>query len=200
MLYLLHDILQKQTICHLHDESHHSFFEETLFLRVNRDKTKVGYVQGMKFLGYSFYKNKSGFRLSVHPKSYMKLKVRLNELTRFSNGMGHAKRKYELHQFIRGWIEYLKLADMQHHLKRIDKWLRPRLRMCIWKYRKKIKTRFNNLIRCGIDKIVALRFANSRQSYWCMAGHQILNETIGTEALSKAGYPCLTDYYYKIAL
>lgn len=45
------------------------FIEETLFLRVNRAKTNVGYVRGMKFLGYSFYKNKPGFRLSVHPQS-----------------------------------------------------------------------------------------------------------------------------------
>ncbi len=176
------------------------FIEESLSLRVNRDKTKVGYVQGMKFLGYSFYKNKSGFRLSVHPKSYMKQKVRLKELTRRSNGMGYAKRKYELHQFIRGWIEYFKLADMQNHLKRIDKWLRRRLRMCISKYWKKIMTHFNNLIRCEIDKICALRFANACQSCWRMAGHQILNEAISNENLSKAGYSCLTDYYYKIAL
>ena len=56
-----------------------------------------------------------------------------------------------------------------------------------------------NLIRCGIDKVRALRFANARQSYWRMAGHQILNEAISNENLSKAGYPCLMDYYRKIA-
>jgi len=175
------------------------FIEETLFLRVNREKTKAGYVRGMKFLGYAFYKNKSGFRLSVHPQSYMKLKARLKELTGRSNGMGYEKRKYELHQFIRGWIEYFKLADIQNYLKRIDQWLRRRLRMCIWKYWKKIKARFNNLIRCGIDKVRALRFANVRQSYLCMAGHQTLNEAICTENLRKAGYSCLMDYYRKIA-
>ena len=139
----------------------------------------------------------------MRPKRYdtffMKLKARLKELTGRSNGMGYEKRKYELHQFIRGWIEYFKLADIQNYLKRIDQWLRRRLRMCIWKYWKKIKTRFNNLIRCGIDKVRALRFANARQSYWRMAGHQILNEAISNENLSKAGYPCLMDYYRKIA-
>ena len=81
----------------------------------------------------------------------MKLKARLKELTGRSNGMGYNKRKYELHQFIRGWMEYFKLADMQNHLKAIDKWLRRRLRMCIWKSWKNVSTRITNLLRCGID-------------------------------------------------
>lgn len=35
------------------------FIERNLHLKVNREKTEVGYVKGMKYLGYSFfYKNK----------------------------------------------------------------------------------------------------------------------------------------------
>ncbi len=175
------------------------YIEETLYLKVNREKTKVGYVQGMKFLGYSFYKNKSGFRLSVHPQSYTKLKGRLKELTGRSNGMGYESRKDSLHRLIRGWVEYFKLADMQTRLKELDQWLRRRLRMCIWKSWKRIKTRFRNLVRCGIAKARALPYANARQSYWRMAGNPILNEAISIDSLGKAGYPCLMDYYRKVA-
>jgi len=35
-----------------------SFIEQKLHLRVNREKTEVGRIQGMKYLGYSFYKNR----------------------------------------------------------------------------------------------------------------------------------------------
>lgn len=175
------------------------YIEASLHLKVNREKTKVGYVRGMKFLGYSFYKNKSGFRLSVHPQSYTKLKDRLKELTGRSNGMGYESRKVSLHLFIRGWIEYFQLADMQSRLKNIDQWLRRRLRMCIWKSWKRIKTRFRNLVRCGIAKARALPYANARQSYWRMAGNPILNEAISIDSLAKAGYPCLMDYYRKVA-
>jgi retron-type reverse transcriptase len=45
------------------------FIEKHLFLKVNQDKTGVGYVRGMKFLGYSFYVHKGECRLSVHPES-----------------------------------------------------------------------------------------------------------------------------------
>ena len=34
-----------------------AFIERELHLKVNRDKTEVGYVMGMKYLGYSFYKH-----------------------------------------------------------------------------------------------------------------------------------------------
>ncbi|MDR0419120.1 MAG: RNA-directed DNA polymerase [Prevotellaceae bacterium] len=37
------------------EESIIRFIEEVLYLRVNREKTKIGYVRGMKILGYSFY-------------------------------------------------------------------------------------------------------------------------------------------------
>ena len=34
------------------------YIEKKLHLKVNREKTEVGYIQGMKYLGYSFYKKK----------------------------------------------------------------------------------------------------------------------------------------------
>lgn len=117
------------------------FIENKLYLKVNRSKTKVGYVKGMKFLGYSFYVMKGNCRLSVHPKSAEKMKARLKELTSRSNGWGYEARKFKLKQFIVGWIEYFKLADMKQFLSRTDEWLRRRIRMCIWKSWKKISTR-----------------------------------------------------------
>lgn len=175
-----------------------TFVEKRLFLKVNLDKTRVGYVRGMKFLGYSFYIHKGECRLSVHPKSYLNLKTRLKELTGRSNGMGYDKRKSKLHLFIRGWIEYFQLADMQSHLKRIDEWLRRRIRMCIWKCWKKVKTKVMNLQKCGISKFYALQHANTRLGYWCIAGSRILTSALSTDKLRLAGYPTLMGYYNKL--
>ena len=41
-------------------ESITDFIEKKLYLKVNREKTEVGYARGMKFLGYSFYKTGEG--------------------------------------------------------------------------------------------------------------------------------------------
>ena len=174
------------------------FIESKLYLKVNRDKTSVGYVRGKKFLGYSFYVSKGECHLSVHPKSVTKMKNRLKELTSRSNSWGYEVRKSKLRQFIVGWVEYFKLADMKGHLRGIDEWLRRRIRMCIWKCWKKVKTRYKNLMRCGIDKNQSWMWANTRKGYWCIAGSPIVSRAINNDNLRKAGYLTLSDYYRKV--
>jgi group II intron reverse transcriptase/maturase len=173
------------------------FIEARLYLRVNREKTRNGLVFGMKFLGYSFYTRQGECRLSVHSKSSDKMRTRLKELTSRSNGMGYDNLKTALKQFIRGWVEYFKLADMKCLLQRTDEWLRRRIRMCIWKSWKKVKTRFKNLIRCGIDKHKAWMWANTHKSYWHTANSFILTTTVTNDRLRIAGYVFLTDIYAK---
>jgi group II intron reverse transcriptase/maturase len=175
------------------------YIEQNLLLKVNRDKTKVGYVGGMRFLGYSFYVIKGECRLCVHPKSYKKLRLKLKELTGRSNGMGYERRKQTLTLFIRGWVEYFKIADMKSRLSEIDEWLRRRLRMCIWKSWKRIKTRFKNLLRCGLKRDIAYMCANNSKGYWYISGTSNLNQAITNEKLRRAGYPNMLDYYRKIA-
>jgi len=128
------------------------YVEKRLFLKVNREKTVVAYVSKIKFLGYSFYVNKKEGRLRLHPKSITKMKSRIKDLTSRSNGWGDAKRKEKLKQYITGWLNYFKLADMKSFLPKVDEWYRRRLRMVIWKQWKRIKTRLRNLIKLGIAK------------------------------------------------
>jgi group II intron reverse transcriptase/maturase len=174
------------------------FIEERLYLRVNREKTQSGEVRGMKFLGYSFYYRNGECRLCVHSKSSDKMKVRLKELTSRSNGMGYENRKMALKQFVLGWVEYFKFADMKSLLQRTDEWLRRRIRMCIWKSWKNIKTRIKNLIRCGINKWKAWQFANTRKGYWHTANSPILSTSISNDNLRKSGYVFLSDVYVKL--
>jgi len=173
------------------------YLETKLQLKVNKEKTKVGYIRGLKFLGYSFYMYRGECRLSLHKLSLQKMKSKLKELTSRSNGMGYEQRKFKLKQYIQGWINYYKLADMKSHLQSTDEWLRRRIRMCIWKYWKKIKTKLTNLVKCGIDKSQAWEWANTRKSYWRTSRSPILTRAITNEHLRQAGYPFLNDYYSK---
>jgi group II intron reverse transcriptase/maturase len=173
------------------------FIETRLYLRVNGEKTRNGEVRGMKFLGYSFYYSKGSCRLCVHSKSSDKMRTRLKDLTSRSNGMGYESRKTALKQFVRGWVEYFKLADMKGLLQRTDEWLRRRLRMCIWKSWKKVKTRFKNLIRCGIDKQKSWMWANTSKGYWHTANSFILTTSVSNDRLRQAGYVFLSDIYVK---
>ena len=102
------------------------------------------------------------------------MKSRLKELTNRSNGWGYTKRKQKLKEYIRGWIGYYHLADMKRFLLDTDKWLRRRIRMCIWKAWKKPKTKVANLIKCGIEKFKAWEWGNTHKEYWRIADSPIL--------------------------
>jgi group II intron reverse transcriptase/maturase len=176
-------------------ESITRFIEGKLFLKVNREKTIVSYVRGVKYLGYSFYVNGGKCLLSVHPKSKAKMKSKLKELTSRSNGWGYERRKRELEAYIRGWIGYYHLAQMKRLCADTDEWLRRRIRMCIWKAWKKLKTKVNNLKKCGIPEWLAFQWGNTRLGYWRIANSPILKRAISNENLRKTGYPCLMDNY-----
>jgi group II intron reverse transcriptase/maturase len=179
-------------------ESIVSYIEKILFLKVNRDKSKVATVKEIKFLGYSFYQLKGEGRLRIHPKSATKMKTRIKQLTSRSNGWGNERRKEALRQYIKGWVQYFKLADMRKLLERTDEWYRRRLRMVIWKQWKRIKTKMANLIKLGINKYKAYEWANTRKGYWHIANSFILSRTITNDRLRKVGYVFLLDYYESV--
>ena len=176
-------------------ESITRFIECNLYLKVNKEKTIVSYVKGVKYLGYSFYVMKGKCKLTVHPKAKAKMKTKLKELTSRSNGWGYAKRKQKLREYIRGWVRYYHLADMKRFLLETDEWLRRRIRMCIWKAWKKTKTKVANLIKCGINKYQAYEWGNTRKSYWRTSGSPILSRAINNDNLRKAGYATLMGGY-----
>lgn len=169
------------------------FIEGKLFLKVNREKTVVSYVRGVKFLGYSFYVNKGKCLLAVHPKT--KMKAKLKELTSRSNGWGYELRKQKLKEYILGWIGYYHLGQIKRLCLETDEWLRRRIRMCIWKAWKKPKTRIINLKRCGIAARQAYQWGNTRLGNWRIADSPILTRALSNENLKKAGYITLTDSY-----
>jgi group II intron reverse transcriptase/maturase len=174
------------------------YIEKTLFLKVNREKTVVAGIREIKFLGYSFYVYRKEGRLRAHSKSIAKMKERIKMLTSRSNGWGDARRKEELSQYITGWINYFKLADIKSLLLHVDEWFRRRLRMVIWKQWKQIRTRLRNLLKLGIPKQKAWEYANTRKSYWHTANSPILKRSITSDRLQQAGYIFFSDYYRKV--
>lgn len=104
------------------------FIEGKLYLKVNREKTCVEHISKVKYLGYSFYRHKGKCRLRVQPKSVIKMRKRIRELTKRSNGWGNENRAWKLTQFIRGWVSYFSQADMKSLLNKTDEWLRHKIR------------------------------------------------------------------------
>lgn len=171
------------------------FIEGRLFLKVNREKTCVARYNDVKYLGYAFYRRKGECRFRVHLESAKAMKDKIRELTARSNAMSNEYRPIAVSCFVRGWVNYFKLADMKTLLKEADEWMRRRIRMVYWKQWKRIRTRFKMLQRCGIKKGKAWEHANSRKGYWRVAGSPILDQAIRTEQLRRKGYLFFSEHY-----
>ena len=161
------------------------FIEGKLFLKVNRKKTEVAHISKVKYLGYTFYRYKGKCRLRVHAKSVVKMKNKIRELTDRNKGISNKKREKEYQEYVRGWVQYYRLADMKGLLKRTDEWARRRIRAVYWKQRKKIKTRYRMLKALGMEHWMAKELACSRKGYWRMA--QVLNQIFFEKNNSQIG-------------
>ena len=179
-------------------ESITGFIEGELKLKVNRDKSAVDRPWKLKFLGFTFYTTKSGVGIRVHPKPVEKFKEKLKEITGRSKGYSLQELILKLKQVITGWVNYFKLADMAKLAKQLDEWLRRRIRMCFWKRWKKVKTRFKNLIKLGIDRPKAWEYSNTRKGYWRISNSPILSRALTNERLKKQGFPTITERYLKV--
>lgn len=175
------------------------FIENKLFLKVNRDKTRTSLVRNIKFLGYSFYFRKGHVLLCVHPRSVMKLKDKLRTITQRRCMGGYESVKQWLKHCMAGWINYFCMASMNEVIQRMDKWLKRRIRMMIWKQWKRVRTKYRNLIHLGINPGKVHGIANSRQGLYHMSNHSIVKMALTDERLRKAGYAFLSDYYSKVS-
>ena len=174
------------------------YIEGKLFLKVNRTKTCVAHISRVKYLGYSFYRYKGTCRFRVHPKSVIKMKNKIRELTDRHNGWGNEYRALKLTQFIRGWVNYFGMADMKRLLQSNDEWLRHRIRAIYWKQWKKVKTKFKELKKLGVEEERAWICANMRNGNWFCSAYITLQGAFNNKKLRELGYPTFTEFYLKI--
>lgn len=179
------------------------YLEEKLYVKVNQEKTTVAYITKIKFLGFGFYIEKSdNVRVTVHKKTKEKMKKRIREITKRNRPISSIQLSYELELFIRGWVNYYKIADMKKFLKETDEWSRRRIRMIYWKRWKRIRTRYRNLQKLGINKPKAWEWANTRKSYWriSISNSFILTRALTNDRLKSWGFISALDYYNFINL
>ena len=134
----------------------------------------------------------------MHRKSKDKFVRELKAITKRNNGKGFLWLKRRLTDYVRGWIGYYYMADMKSFLQETEQWYHRRLRSYIWKCWKRVRTRFKNLMRCGISRWWAWQWANTRKGYWRIADSPILHRAISNERLASQGYPSLIGIYSRL--
>lgn len=175
------------------------FIEKKLKLKVNKEKSAVDRPWKRKFLGFSFYLWKGKSRVRISPKSIQRFKEKIKVITSRSYSININDRIRKLNQITVGWINYYgKLADAKRLLIAMDEWIRRRLRMCIWKQWKRVRTRFTNLLKLGVPRRKAWEYANTRKGYWRIALSPILCTTLNNQFFEDVKLKSLSALYDKV--
>ena len=172
-----------------------NIIENELKLKVNRNKSNVDLVSRRKFLGFSFYFAEGGAKIRIHEKSIRRFKDKIREITNRNKGISMDYRLIKLNDMIIGWVNYFKTANASRKLMELDKWIRRRLRACMWKQWKKVRTRYRNLIKFGIPKPKAYQYANTRKGYWRISNSPILNKIFNNKYFETLGLISMTKIY-----
>jgi RNA-directed DNA polymerase len=137
-----------------------AFLAKRLKLKVNKAKSAVAKPSVRKFLGFSFTGGNEP-RRRIAPQALARFKAKVRELTRRTRGQSLAQIAKDLSLYLIGWRGYFGFCQTQSVLRRLDEWLRRRLRTIAWKQWKRGKTRFVELRRRGVGRDLAWRLANS---------------------------------------
>lgn len=182
-------------------ETSTKYLEETLRLKVNREKSRtvsVFAIRNFKYLGFCFGKNAKGIYIRVHAKSWKKAKDKLRLLTSRSRCGSIVKTMEKIKVYMRGWLNYYGIADMKNNIEDLNGWLYRRIRMCIWKQWKQPRTRMRKLIGLGVNSHYAATIAYDRKGHWYNAGNKAVNWALNKERLISWGFYDLTTAYQSV--
>ena len=162
------------------------FLAKRLKLKVNKAKSAVAKPNVRKFLGFSFTGGKEP-RRRVAPQAIARFKAKVRELTRRTCGQSLAQIAKELSLYLIGWRGYFGFCQTPSTLRRLDEWLRRRLRAVAWKQWKRGTTRFAELRRCGVGRDLAAQTAGSPHGPWRLANSPALTIAMPTAFFRSLG-------------
>ena len=128
--------------------------EGKLKLKVNREKSAVDRPWIRIFLGFSFLSD-SGATIRLAPKTLERFKERVRAVTARTRPVSMEQRIQELNRSITGWTGYFHIAAAKKRCEMLDRWIRRRLRMCLWKQWKRVRTRYRELRALGVPDIMS---------------------------------------------
>lgn len=178
------------------------FLRDKLKLPINKAKSGIRRPVNFELLGHGFvaiYKKgiKGQYQLVVKQASWEKFKRNLKSLTKKTKPMSLLERLERLNQVCRGWLNNYRLTNIYAKLKKLEEWLRNRLRYCIWHDWKKLERKRKNLIQLGIEEGQAYAWSRTRMGGWAVAQSPILKTTITLSILKRKGYKPMIDYINK---
>jgi RNA-directed DNA polymerase len=168
------------------------FLARRLKLKVNKAKSAVAKPSVRKFLGFSFTGGNEP-RRRIAPRALARFKAKVRELTPRTRGQSLAQIAKGLSLYLIGWRGYFGFCQTPSVLRRLDEWLRRRLRAIAWKQWKRGRTRFAELRRCGVGRDLAAQTAGSPHGPWRLANSPALTIAMPLTFFRSLGLASVAD-------
>ena len=169
-----------------------SWLERKLFLKVNMTKTKVVRPSNSSFLGFTFWKNKDGWKSMPTYDRKQKLCKKTKEVLcrKKASALPLSTVFTKVNQIVRGWINYFRIGSMKTFLKEFGEWLRHKIRVIIlkqWKKPKRIYTNLqslNRILKVNISDERIYSTANTRLGLYRQANGNTIKFLLSPKVLS----------------
>jgi RNA-directed DNA polymerase len=178
-------------------ESVTKYLERNLKLKVNEEKSAIDRPWKRKFLGFSFTSQKE-VKIRIAPKSLKRVKDKIRELTNPMRSIAMEERLKMLNQYLMGWMGYYALIETPSALRKLEEWIRRRLRLCLWQQWKRVRTRIRELRALGIAEHQAFEIANTRKGAWRITRTPQLHKILGIAYWQAQGLMSLTQRYNEL--
>ena len=174
-----------------------TFIETKLKLKVNAEKTHITRPTKLKYLGFSFTKQKDIWEARPHQESFKKLFLKLKKLIKRSWSVDLTYRIKKINEVLRGWINYYRQSYMKVKITKIGEWLRNAIRVVIWKQWKVPNKQIPSLVKLGINEEEAKGLTFCRRGYQFIAHSCVVHRAISNSRLKKRGLLDPLEYYLK---
>ncbi len=167
------------------------FIVRKLKLKVNARKSAVARPQKRKFLSFSFTRDG---RWRIWPAALERFKWKVRCRTCPMPGCSFEFLRHELKHFLRGWRGYFGYCETPSVLRKLDSWIRRRLRCLAWRMWKRGPKRYRELRRRGVNAGLAATAAGSRLGPWRLSRSPALSIALPNAYFDDHDFPRLAPW------
>ena len=163
-----------------------------LKLTINAQKSAVAPPWNRKFLGFSFYRDQGRVKRKIAAAPLAKFKAKVRKLTGRNTRLSfeYVIRRM-LGPYLTGWKGYFQLEQTATTFRKLDAWIRRRVRQLIVHEWKTFASVFRNLVTLGIRPKSASYAGWRRRRSWYITNHPAVTEALSEKYLRELGLPSL---------
>ena len=163
-----------------------------LHLTVNVSKSAVDSAFGRKFLGFALWAAARGeVKRAVSVKARETFKIRIRQISSRTCGRRMGQVIEQLWHYVLGWKAYFDLAQTPGVWRKLDEWMRHRMRAIQLKQWRRGPTMYRELLNLGTPAHVARLVAANRRRWWHNSA-MALNSALTIAYFDSLGMPRLT--------